>query len=342
MRLSLLSVGCWGWILALTGCATTQSGPAGFVVESGGITRAADYSRSAGEVGLIVELRGTRVHESYANGGGVSAPHHVRSITKNLTALAILAAARDGTLVLNAPAANYFEPWRGRSGYQRITIQHLLDMTGGLDGAGPAIYRQPAKNIPAAAAGARVVAQPGEAFNYGAASYEVLGALLNAELVRRGDGYEAYLQRRVLAPMGIAALDFRRDALGNPHHSAGASMTTRDLARLGRGELANHGSAHQISGPNPAYHNGIWNNRQSSSPDAVEAVIEDLIGRPPGSVDWRRVAISRNAPDDLMVMLGSRGQRVYISPSLGLVVARTGDSPSFRDADFLARLFTRL
>ncbi len=341
MRFSWLSIAVGALVLTLMGCATMSSGPAVFVVESAGITRAADYSRSTGEAGLIVELRGERLHESYGS-GGEAAPHHVRSITKNLTALATRAAAKDGIINLNAPAADYFGPWRGKSGYQSITVQHLLDMTAGLDGAGSAIYRQPAKNIPAAAANARVLAPPGVVFNYGAASYEVLGALLNTQLGTQGEDYENYLQRRVLGPLGIAAPDFRRDALGNVYHSAGASMTTRDLVRLGRGLLTEGAHATQTTNPNPIYHNGIWNNRGSVETDPLEAVIEDLLGRPPGSVDWKRIAISRNAPSDLMVMLGSRGQRVYMSPSLGLVVTRTGNSPAFRDAEFLARLFTRL
>jgi uncharacterized protein (DUF934 family) len=54
---------------------------------------------------------------------------------------------------------------------------------------------------------------------------------------------------------------------------------------------------------------------------------------------WRDGCLSRTAPSDLVAMIGTRGQRVYVVPSRDLVVIRLGDGRGFSDAEFLRRLF---
>ena len=49
------------------------------------------------------------------------------------------------------------------------------------------------------------------------------------------------------------------------------------------------------------------------------------------------------APDDLVAAMGALGRKLYVVPSLGLVVTRLGDSPNVRgqppfDAEFWKRL----
>jgi len=41
----------------------------------------------------------------------------------------------------------------------------------------------------------------------------------------------------------------------------------------------------------------------------------------------------------MIAMVGSRGQRVYVSPSRKLVIVRLGSQAGFRDPDFLRRFF---
>jgi hypothetical protein len=48
--------------------------------------------------------------------------------------------------------------------------------------------------------------------------------------------------------------------------------------------------------------------------------------------------ICRDAPPDLVVAIGSRYQRLYVIPSLKLVVVRHGNGGSFSDARFLRLL----
>jgi hypothetical protein len=53
---------------------------------------------------------------------------------------------------------------------------------------------------------------------------------------------------------------------------------------------------------------------------------------------WGRACLSKAAPPDLLATVGSWNQRVYVSPSLDLVVVRQGGGTEFSDRDFLALL----
>ena len=66
----------------------------------------------------------------------------VASVTKPLTATAIMALVDEGMLDLDAPAASYV-PEFGSRGKDDITLRHLLTHTSGLDDA--ALLREPAR-----------------------------------------------------------------------------------------------------------------------------------------------------------------------------------------------------
>ena len=57
--------------------------------------------------------------------------------------------------------------------------------------------------------------------------------------------------------------------------------------------------------------------------------------------DWRDACLCRDAPDDLVACIGSEGQRLYVIPSLHLIVVRQADGGSFSDAHFLRLLLGR-
>jgi len=100
------------------------------------------------------------------------------SVTKLLTATAVLVAAEEGTLDLDEPA-----------GPPGATVRHLLAHASGLpfDGEAP-------------------IARPGERRIYSNTGYEELGRLLER---KAGMPYEEYLCRGVLVPLGMAATEVR-------------------------------------------------------------------------------------------------------------------------------------
>jgi CubicO group peptidase (beta-lactamase class C family) len=138
----------------------------------------------------------TRAGEVVALRGPVDEPFPLASVTKLLTALAVLVAVEEGTLALDDPA--------GPAG---STVEHLLAHASGL---GPD--------------GGRMAA-PGRRRIYSNAGFQVLGRLL-AE--RAGMPVEDYVTEGVLHPLRMSSTKASGSA------AFGAVGSTADLLALGR------------------------------------------------------------------------------------------------------------
>ena len=123
------------------------------------------------------------------------------SVTKPLTALAVLAAVGKGSVALDDPV-----------GPPGSTLRHLLAHASGLSFDSDA-----------------VLAPPGRRRIYSNRGFEVLGGHLAQET---GTPFEVLLAESVLAPLGMSGTTL----VGSP--AAGAQGPLRDLAALGRELLA--------------------------------------------------------------------------------------------------------
>ena len=83
----------------------------------------------------------------------------------------------------------------------------------------------------------------------------------------------------------------------------------------------------------------LWNNRLA--PGGREVDPEDMLEAPWQRQQWSGACLSKSAPGDLLACVGSGGQRLYVVPSLGMIVVRQGNFGRFHDAEFLGRLFGR-
>jgi hypothetical protein len=54
---------------------------------------------------------------------------------------------------------------------------------------------------------------------------------------------------------------------------------------------------------------------------------------------WRHTCLCKDAPRDLIAAIGSGYQRMYIIPSMDLVIVRQGRGARFSDAHFLRLIF---
>ncbi|PYJ19230.1 MAG: hypothetical protein DME94_00370 [Verrucomicrobia bacterium] len=87
---------------------------------------------------------------------------------------------------------------------------------------------------------------------------------------------------------------------------------------------------------NPSYGLTFWLNSQA--PNGREADMERMLDLPWQNAQWTNVCICKDAPSDMVVALGSHYQRLYVIPSLNVVVVRQGSGVKFSDAHFLSLL----
>ena len=309
-------------------------------VNPNALRAAAAYSRSAGGTSFLALQNGQTLLEQNANEG-----HKIYSGTKAFWCLAALAAAEDGLLSLDENVANTIPAWASDSRKSRVTIRQLLDFSSGLEPVNGLHNNNPGDRD-AIAIRAPIVARPGGTFIYGPAALQVFHAVLKAKL--NGESPTHYLERRVLGRMGLGSQRYLTDSAGNPLLAAGWILSARQWSKMG--ELVLAGGAPVISpsslaqcwrgsGANRAFSLGWWNNR--NAPGGREFDIEAMLVPPWHRQSWGGTVLCRTAPSEVVACIGSGYQRLYVIPSMGLVVVRNGSGRRFSDGQFLRLLMGR-
>ena len=314
---------------------------------------AADYSASRRGCSLLVVQHGKTLLEEYPNGGGVRTVHQIYSGTKAFFTMAALVAAQEGLLQLDEPVANTITEWRGEARRGKITLRELMNFTDGLD---PAFHLHSDKVTDRNAYALRTpsVAPIGAAFIYGPSHGQVLCEVLRRKLAARGETPFDYLHRKVLDPLGLGAVQHRADARGMPLVASGFRLSARQWLRfgqlvLGRGTYGRRvvvqdkwfASCFEGTRVNPMFGLGFWMNRGAPNKNARETDIENLLEKKWQEQDWHGRCICRSAPADLVAVVGSGYQRLFVIPSLDLVIVRQGEDAKFSDAEFLRRILRR-
>jgi CubicO group peptidase (beta-lactamase class C family) len=307
-----------------------------------------DYSSAHNGISLLVIQHGRTLLDLHAPGDGPSVRHKIYSGTKGLWCVAAVAAQADGLLDLDEPVAATITEWRGQPGRDRITIRQLLNFTAGID-PGFHLHSDQVPDRDGYAIALPQVAPPGGSFIYGPGQIQVFCEVLRRKLARRGGETPwHYLLRRVLRPAGLGSVPHKEDAMGNPLLAAGVQLSSREWARFGefllaggKGALPSGALDQCLCGTrrNPAFGMGFWLNVEGSSGRIVN--VEDNLEPKWSQEDWSDACLCPEAPRDLFVSLGSMGQRLYVVPSLGLVVVRLSNDSHFSDAEFLRLLMGR-
>lgn len=131
-------------------------------------------------------------------------PSTIGSITKPLTATAVLTLVEAGRLGLDDPLPRFFDDVPAdKAG---ITVRHLLTHTAGFPGAIGSDF-EPVERDPFVrqALDTPLSFAPGERYDYSNVGYSLLGAII--EIVT-GQGYEAYLRDAVLSPAGMGSTGY--------------------------------------------------------------------------------------------------------------------------------------
>ena len=172
----------------------------------------------------IVHLRAFGVADPSGRPVTPQTPFVIGSLSKSITALAVMQLVAEGRVDLDAPVHRYL-PWFRLADAEvsaRITARHLLHHASGIP-AGPGLRSMLGDgdvDLAERVAGfADVVPrrEPGVAFEYSNANYLVLGALVEAVA---GEPYAAVVRARIFEPLGM------RHAFADPAAAVAAGLAT--------------------------------------------------------------------------------------------------------------------
>jgi CubicO group peptidase (beta-lactamase class C family) len=337
-------IACWCFIFAaLTSLDQSAFGD----ISIASCEAAQKYSAGRGGLSLLVMQDDQVFYEAYSNGFGSDQVASIFSGTKGFWCMAAVAAEQDGILDLDEPVKNTIVEWRNQPDKGNIRVRDLLQFTAGIEPVfslhGKTIADRNGYSIRRPA-----VRSPGESFMYGPSQLQIFSEVLRRRLSPRHLTPRAYLTRRILRPLGIGELDFREDANGNPLLAAGFKLTARQWLSLGilvlhKGKYGHRqivsseliGECFHGTRANPMFGMGFWLNRTANDPFAREVDVEKMLDIPWQRQDWHHDCLCKEAPRDMIAAIGSHYERLFIIPSMNLIIVRQGREASFSDARFL-------
>lgn len=304
--------------------------------------RAAEYSKQAKGMSVLVMKDGKIIHEAYHNGHSATKVAELASGTKSFNGVMALAAVEDGILTLDEKVSDTITEWKSDPSKASITVRELLTLTSGVGGG-------PIGRPPTYANAVKMPIKSGTTgkFQYGPVPFQVFGELMKRKLADKKEGPLEYMERRIFKPIGLEYGSWKKGRDGNPHLPSGARLTARDWAKFG--ELVRN--------------NGNWNGTQVIDAALFPELVKGTTANGNyGLTFWlknlnpedtlittgnRRLGkggsatIPKIVPPDFFMAAGMGQQRLYIIPSEGLVIVRQGKvfSKSFRDDEFLKLLF---
>lgn len=295
------------------------------------LAEAAEYSLTEQGVGLLVMKDGAVIHRSFAEGADENTPTDSYSMHKSVLALTIGEAIAEGLIrSLDDPVSRYIAEWKGDP-RGAITLRDVLTMSSGLQiGTGPKDFTALlfSADINAVALATPAAETPGTSFAYLNTNSQIAGIALERALQKGGySGYAQFLEQKIWCPVGNdrARIWLDRDG-GAPHYYSGLFTDIENWARLG--ELIRNqgkvGSSQIIpaswiaemgkpSAANPGYGLQIWRGSPWQEKRAYN--------------QKNPIKVIHSVPylaDDVLFFDGFGGQRVYVIPSAGVTIARTG------------------
>ncbi|WP_326542458.1 serine hydrolase [Pseudorhodoferax sp.] len=291
-----------------------------------------DFLRSPSNLhGFVVERHGRLVAEAYRTGPDRStyslwasrvgfdqnALHDVRSVTKSVVALLWGIAESERTVPpLATPVLDLLPALADlrTGGRERITVADMLCMRSGLawDESGRhGRWDNDENGLLWRGDRARYVldrpvsALPGTHFNYNGGLTAVLGLLLEE---RTGQSLEDYARQRLFEPLGLRDWEWVNDVRGRTRAYTGLRLRPRDVARIGRLVLQG----------------GRWEGRQIVPQAWVQTLLAPCRpGEEYGHHWWLGSVWVRGQQVGWHGALGNGGQRLFVVPSLDLVVVTT-------------------
>jgi CubicO group peptidase (beta-lactamase class C family) len=284
------------------------------------LERALDFAGRRRSTAVVALQDGRIVAERYWAGADAATVRGVASVQKSVTSVLVGIACGAGSLQVGSTVTDVLGAgWsRASAPHERaVTVEHLMCMTSGLG-----------EQLEA-------VSPPGRRWDYVNTPYHQLHPVLSRAT---GVPLEDYADQVLFGPLGItsAAWPLRpaSGAQGGPLVK-GLEMTARDMARFGLAtqsggrwgdaQVVDEAYLRRSQEPsqqlNPAYGWLWWLNGQSS-----------FLAPSTGQERYDGPLVP-DAPQDMTGALGSGDQRVYVVPSLGVVVVRQGETGAPRGTE---------
>jgi CubicO group peptidase (beta-lactamase class C family) len=325
------------------------------IVDAGKFRAAADYSRDTRGLSVLVMKGGKVVFEEYQNGHSAETPWMLASGTKSFSGVMLAAAIEDKLIDgFDEKVSATITEWRTDPRRSKITIRQLLSLTSGIE-VGP--NGRPPSYSEAVKFSTRF--EPGEKFEYGPVPFQVFGEVMRRKLAKRNETVEGYMKRRLFDPIGLKPARWNKQE-NQPNLPSGAFLTTREWAKFGT-FLINGGKVDgkQIiskklldeltkgSKANPNYGLTFWLNRSHTGTASIAEgrggrLRERLGGEEMGTNAISKNGIDKSIPNDLFMAAGAANQRLYIIPSLDMVIVRQGRMTRFEDKKFLNLLLSAI
>lgn len=310
---------------------------------------AAEYSKAANGLSLLIMRNGEVVYEDYAPIWNADKPHLLGIGTMSFVGVLAACAAHDGILKFDELVSDTLVEWKDGSSKEKITIRQLLGMCSGIEGNN-AMNAMPTFRL--AVMLSELTAEPGERFSMGPVPVHCFGELLRRKLARQNLGVGDYLERRLLAPLGVRVGFWRRDTDGDPILFSAAFLTAREWAKLG--ELVRTGGfwkdrqlvreehiaqCLKVQPAHPAYGLGWWH--VSVDDPGLTLIAEGRADRPVKSTEPKKPPFV--VPPGIYAAVGKGKQRCYVVRSQQMVIVRMGDTSlkEFTDSEFLGRILGR-
>lgn len=289
--------------------------------------------------------------------------HLLYSGTKSFLGIAVACMVDDGLLTFDERVSDTITKWQSHPVKRTITVRQLLSLTSGIDPAFIELNRKRFRVVEDkydyAVNRTSLQHSPGKAFRYGPANFYIMGELIQRKLQAAGHDENPldYYRRRIFEPIGLTYAYWDHDEAGNPFLPSGAYLTAHEWLKFGL-LLVNDGqwgdrvvvSPEQLAEcfkpteANPGYGLKFWlNHPVPTEADLAPANRPNTMERqgfpvnPDGTMQ-----IAPKMPSDLAMAAGHQKQRLYVMPSMDLVIVRQGEGQSFNDADFFEALLPEL
>jgi len=295
------------------------------------LQEAFNYAATRNTFGLIVLHHGKIVKEQYWNGWNKDTKYYIASAGKSVVAFLAGVAQQDGIININNKTSQYLGTgWTSLplAKENLITVKNQLSMTNGLDdGVADPDCTSPACLVYKADAGTR--------WAYHNAPYHLLQTVL---ATASGKTFNQYSREKLFDKIGMPNAIWLNYIM---------YCTTREASRFGSLILSKGKWNGTALLNDAAYFNAMTSTSQSYN--LSYGYLWWLNGKTSAMVPTSQIvfpiSLAPNAPADMYMALGKDDKKIYVVPSLDVVVVRLGDDaggsaagPSSFDNDLWTKL----